>query len=201
MKIAASRISEPISRGGLGFKPIQEQTLASMISAGFNILQYCIENPNIFLAKEVNLDINELCHSGSRNLEYLKSLFAKMFPTIGPNGHFHLSSKFRDVLALLEKDTTYFFRVPLSNNCIFGPLDLEIVTLLNIDSKWFIGSLLKTTGRGLPETSLSYQIRTKQLELNNHDQTIMNNVLVKLSSVAPIICLTILKQLSRQKKN
>ena len=198
VKIAASRISDPISRGGLGFKPIQEQALASMISGGFNILQFCIENPNTFMAKEINLDINELCRSGSQNVEYLKSLFAKMFPTIAPIGDFDLISKFRDVLALLEKDTKYFFRAPLSNNSIFGHFDLDIVTLLNIDSKGCIGSLLKTTGPGLPETSWSDQIQTKMLELNNYDRTIMNNVLVKLKSVSPI-CPALLKKLSTQK--
>ena len=77
-----------------------------------------------------------------------------MFPTIAPNGDFDLISKFRDVLALLEKDKKYFFRAPLSNNSIFGLFYLDIVTLLNINSKCCIGSLLKKTVPELPETSI-----------------------------------------------
>ena len=198
VKISGRRITDPISRGGLGFKPIQEQAIASMISGGFNILQYCIENPSTFMAKEINLNMNELCHSGSRNLEYIKTLFTKLFPTIAPIGDFDLISKFRDVLALLEKDKKYFFRATLSHNSIFGPFDPDIATLLDIDSKWCIGSILKTAGPGLPELNWSDQIQTKMLEFNNYDRTIMNNVLVKLRSVSKT-CPVLLKKLSKQK--
>ena len=81
-KIAKKRLSDPLSNGGLGLKTTHDQIFLSLLSGAFNILSYCIEFPQSFMAKKINFDEFRFCQSGSKNLEYVQLIVNRIFPSL-----------------------------------------------------------------------------------------------------------------------
>ena len=182
-KIAQARLTDSITTGGLGFKPVLDQIFTSLLSGAFNVMKFCFDFPHSFLAKQLKIDFPKLCMSGSRNLTYLNSIFLKIFPFVRQAEGFNFFSRFETLITALEKDKIYFWQASLANNVLTQPFNLRVSNLPCTDTLC-VGSYINTCSplRPLP---LKWSSDTQQNLTKSAAFQILMSKLKKLSPFCP----------------
>ena len=147
-KIAQARLSDSISTGGIGYKPVQDQIFTSLLSGAFNVMKFCFDS---FLAKQLKIDFFKLCLSGSRNLTYINSIFLKIYPCIREEQGLNFFSRFESLITALERDKVYFWQGSFADNVLLHPYNLKVTDLPDtICSMKCLGSFINTSSPAPP---------------------------------------------------
>ena len=143
-KIAKHRLTDPISHGGLGMKSVFDQVFSALLSGAFNVLNFCNEFPQSFMAKKINLNEFRFCQAGSRKMEYFQRILTRIFPTLSTTEGLDFFPKFVYLLKNMETDKNYFWRAPLANTSLYFPFNLKTEDLpLTINAQSCVGTFLK----------------------------------------------------------
>ena len=143
-KIAKHRLTDPISHGGLGMKSVSDQVFSALLSGTFNVLNFCIEFPQSFMAKKINLNEFRFCQAGSRKSDYFQRILTRIFPTLPTTEGLDFFPKFAFLLKNMETDKNYFWRAPLANTSLYLPYNLKTEDLpLTINAQSCVGTYLK----------------------------------------------------------